>query len=154
MVTIIKYIIYPFFVLFITLFILDKLYIFPIDIPLNIKPEGKRSAVYLAKNISRKANCDSGISLFEEVFGLDKPQNFSCTIDNTSFTIFIFYNKQEKQNLLKEIKNNQLHTSCFKEGSYYMICTNPSFGKNRDVNTQSLPNKLLYHYFPGQDVKF
>lgn len=158
MLSIIKYIIYPFFVLFITLFTLEQFYIFPINISLDIKPEGKRTAVYLVKTIFRKSNCDYQISLFEEVFNIDKPREFACNIGNASFTIFIFYNKQEKYNLVKKVqevnKNDRLHTTCFKEGNYYIICENPSFGSNRYSSEPSLAGKILYNRFPGQDMKY
>lgn len=139
------------------LFIAERFYLIPYNVNLDIKPEGKRSAVYLAKTISRKANCDYSISLFEEVFNIDKPNDFDCVIDEAGFTINIFYSKKEKQAMLDKVKKadkkSRLYNPCIKEGNYFMIFSNPSFFGNRYTNKPSLPSKTLYNRFPGRDME-
>lgn len=139
----------------ILLFIAERFYLIPYNVNLDMKPEGKRSAVYMAKTISRKANCDYSISLFESVFNIDKPSIFDCQIDEASFSFFIFYNKKEKQAMLDKVKQadkkNRLYSPCVKEGNYFLIFSDPSFFGNRYTSKPSLASKTLYDRFPGRN---
>lgn len=141
-------------ILLFILFTLERLYIFPFSVPLDTKPEGKRSATYLAKTIGRKAQCANGVSVME-VNEYNGTYDYTCDIGLGGFSINIFLDKANKDAFTKFYKSNKNYMHCFKEGNYYIICENPSVEKRRFSNNTFIYNgKMFYEDFPGKKIEY
>lgn len=155
------------------LFISERLYLIPINVSLDMKPDGTRSATYLAMTIARVAGCT--VSIWDTVDGTkSKIHSFPCRMEeqDSSFRIIIFENKDLKykhsnynikekeyiENLHSRQGNNQerpdIHSPCFKSGEYYTICENPGWEWENDNYTIKLNGEKFYHQFPGEDINY
>ena len=161
----------------IILFILERLYLIPYNVSLDMKPEGQRSATYLAETIARKAGCT--ISIWDTVDGIkSKLHAFQCDMidEQASFRIVVFENidvkkqhedyiKKEKKDFFQQYggyietlsveekrdrKRPDTYSPCFKEGDYYRICENA--GWKTPEYTRVLNGKEFYSQFPGKDI--
>ena len=141
----------------IILYIGERFYMIPFDVPLNMQPIGERSAAYLAKTIGRRAGCIEEVNSYDRwkenrfhVFHCDMPKR-------NSFSIFIFFNSDTKNQMIKNIKQEDKHSrsyhSCFKSGKYYIICEEYSF--MGDKSTMLEYHKKSYrHFFPGYNIVY
>ena len=141
-------------IVLVILFTLERLYIFPFSVPLHTKPIGKRSATYLAKTISRKAQCTNGVSVIE-VVEYNGTYDYSCYIGSASFSIQVFLDKAKRDALIKTYQSEKIHSRCFKQGEYYVICENPSIEERKLSNNKFIYNgKMFYKDFPGEYINY
>ena len=147
-------------VLFI-LFVLERLYLLPIYVPLDTKPNSRRSATYLAKTISKEAKCNN---LYLEDIDYNKGDtilNFTCNFGlvekNTyiPFYIHIFFNNKAKDIWINSHSKDSYREKCFKKGSAYIICDS-SWSPNITLpKTKKHPisyGQKYYSRFPGEDI--
>lgn len=143
--------------------ILDTLYLLPLYVPLDSKPNSIRSAAYLAKSIAKEAKCDD-TSLFVNFTYTEKDTvlDFTCAIGTdiysyTYFTIHIFLNNETKDEMIKNRNTytsvyNDYHRPCFKKGPAYMIC-GPDI-KEYSKGKPILYGQKYYKQFPGEDLEY
>jgi len=132
-------------------FALERLYVFPFSVPLDMQPSGKRSATYLAKTIGRKAQCTNGVSVVE-VVEHDDTYQYICDMGLASFSINIYLDKSKKDAELRFYKSTSAR--CFKEGAYYLICELGSVKRRKFSNNQFIySGKMFYEDFPGDDIR-
>jgi len=142
--------------------ILDKLYLLPLYVPLDIKPNSRRSAIYLAKTISKEAKCKN---LYLEDIDSDKGDtilnfdcNFGSVVKNTyiPFYIHIFFNNKARDLWINRRTTDSYHEQCFKKGSAYIICDS-SWSPNITLpKTKKHPisyGQKYYARFPGEDLE-
>ena len=141
--------------------IVDKLYLLPLSVPLDTKPDSRRSATYLAKNIAQEAKCDD-ISLALINFNPDNHAtvfDFGCTFTTDTyayFNIYIFLDRKTKDEMIKNRNENNpvfgYHKQCFKKGSAYMICESHN---DRDAKGKPIfYGQKYYKQFPGEDLEY
>jgi len=162
-----------FFIVVFVLFNLDRVYMLPIYLPLDTKPQGAWTASYLGKSIAKDAGCtidflgdgafwEEGTTIF--TFYCTMPNNFS------EFGINVFLNKKLRDTFLaKKEKSSNYHSYCFKKGPYYVVCgdtgevirrLNKPY-KNKEPKLTTTNSKIIsrpirgeqfYQQFPGEDI--
>ncbi|RUM70243.1 MAG: hypothetical protein DSZ08_05105 [Sulfurovum sp.] len=139
--------------------ILDKLYLLPLYVPLDTKPDSRRSATYLAKSVAKEAKCDD-VSLAFINFDSNKEKtllDFSCiffTNTYASFIIYVFLNDKTRDEMIKNRNKpyNGKHQRCFKKGPAYLICES---SMARDSDGKAIFNgQKFYHQFSGEDLEY
>lgn len=152
--------------LFIIIFVLDKLYLLPLYVPLDTKPNSKRSATYLAKTIAKEAKCDNvyleNINYNEGDTILNFDCNFGSTYKNTyiPFHIHIFFNTKARDRWINRQNNDTSHSSheqCFKKGSAYIVCDSswsPNITLQETTKKPISYGQKYYKQFPGEDLDY
>jgi len=150
-------------ILIIAIFVLDKLYLLPLYVSLDTKPNSRRSATYLAKTISKEAKCNNLYLEDIDYIKGDTILNFSCNFGlvekNTyiSFYIHIFFNNKTKDLWIDSHSKDSYREKCFKKGSAYIICDS-SWSPNIILpKTKKNPisyGEKFYHQFPGETLEY
>ena len=126
-----------FIILFILIYTLDSLYLLPLSVPLDTKPDSRRSATYLAKSIAKEAKCEDVWLLDINYIKGDTMLSFDCTYDRfINFSIHVFLNDKKKNEYINKDNNYEM---CFKEGLAYIVC-----------ESGILPNKINKPIFRGK----
>jgi len=135
-------------------YVLDKLYLFPLSISLETIPDSKRSATYLAKSIAKKAKC-ADILLFSMTYEeRDTVLNTACMVNNdVIFNLYIFLNTDIRNEWINtSTKTNPYTTTCFKKGPAYLICEADT---TADQNSKPiLHGQKYYNQFPGETITY
>jgi len=141
-------------VLLFVVYILDQLYLLPLYLPLNTKPDTRRSATYLAKTIAKEAKCEDVWLLDINYEEGDSVLNFDCTFDTyLLFNIYVFLNHTVRDKTINNRNvNNPYHAPCFKKGPAYMICESMHVKHKND--RPIFYGKKYYSQFPGEEISF
>lgn len=143
------------------IFVLDKLYLLPLHVPLDTEPNNKRSAIYLVKTIAKKAKCNNiyleNININEKNTILNFDCNFGSTDKNTytPFYIHVFLNNKVIDTWINRLNKDSSDEQCFKKGVSYVICDG-SWPPNitlQETKKKSISNgQKYYRQFPGEDI--
>jgi len=138
------------------LFVLERLYLLPIYVPLDTKPTGVRSAAYLAKSIAHKAGADIELAFMEIEFDENaRVFPFYANIEGVPFTITIYLDKNMRDIALKNtnrVNNNTNYDApCFKIGNFYLICE--VYGGKSKKDKPIFRGQKYYSRFPGEDLE-
>jgi len=144
------------------LFVLERLYLLPMYVSLDTKPNSKRSATYLAKTISKEAKCNN---LYLEDIDYNKGDtilNFTCNFGlvekNTyiPFYIHIFFNDKARYIWINNHSKDSYREKCFKKGSAYIICDSswfPHISLPKTKKHSISYGQKYYFRFPGEDLE-
>jgi len=141
------------FMVLLILFVLERLYLLPIYVPLDTKPTDVRAAAYLAKSIAHKAGADIELAFMEIEFDENaKVFPFYASVEGTPFTITIYLDKNMRDIALKNnnlITNNTKYDApCFKTGNFYLICE--VYGGKSKKDKPIYRGQKYYSRFPGE----
>ena len=143
-------------IILILIYVLDKLYLLPLYVPLDTKPNSRRSATYLAKTIAKEAKCDDIWLLDINYNEGDTILNFDCNFGDVlkgnyvPFYIHVFLNDKIRDKWINKRNTDtphSYHNQCFKKGSAYMIC-------ERSFSLTLFPFKKDQHIKHKVDSKF
>ena len=136
-------------------YVLDKLYLLPITMPLDTKPDNQRSAAYLAKNIAKEAHCEILQPLRISYQEKETVLNIECLMTDHYFDIYIFLNDKKRNEWIQSPYTinpfNNYKMPCFKQGTAYMICE-----AEIPLDREGKPifrGQKYYNNFPGTDIK-
>lgn len=136
------------------LYILERLYLLPIYIPLNITPNGIRSASYLAKSIAHHAHADIALCCMDMEYDNNATMfAFSSRVEKSYFNIYIFLDAHDIKTFLdyqQRTKNEKYYRPCFKKGQNYIICE--ALVTHDKNNIPPINGQKYYQQFPGEDL--
>jgi len=144
------------------LFVLERLYLLPMYVSLDTKPNSKRSATYLAKTISKEAKCNN---LYLEDIDYNKGDtilNFTCNFGlvekNTyiPFYIHIFFNDKARDIWINSHYKDSYREKCFKKGLAYIICDSswsPHISLPKTKKGSISYGQKYYSSFPGENFE-
>lgn len=129
-------------------YVLDRLYLLPLYVPLDTKPHTKRSAAYLAKTIAKEAHCETLQPLRINYQEKDTVLSIDCLMKDHFFDIYVFLNADKREAWLQSpyIISDSYKMPCFKQGFAYMIC------EARNSQSKPIFGTKYYHIFPGKDI--
>lgn len=137
-------------------FILDKLYILPIYVPLDTKPTDFRSSAYLAKSIAHAAHADIELAFVEYEYDENATVfYFNANIKDVPFTIEIYLEQNMRDIGFKNSilnKDKLYNRPCFKAGKFYIICETYRVKSKKDKPI--FRGAQYYSQFPGEDIIF
>lgn len=136
------------------LYILERLYLLPIYIPLDITPTGIRSASYLAKSVAHHAHADIELCCMDMEYDNNSTMfTFSSRIQKSYFNIYIFLNADDIKTFLSyQQKNKKYYRPCFKKGENYIICE--ALVTHDKNSIPHINGQKYYNKFPGEDLLY
>lgn len=149
------------FLLLSIVYILDRFYQLPLYVPLDTKPDSRRSATYLAKTIAKEAKCDDVWLVDVNYIEGNTAIKFYCIFDpkfsNLYFNMHVFLDDKTRDEYMKNRNKDYppyapYHNPCFKAGPAYMICE--SYTVNRMTDKPVFKGQRYYSQFPGEDITF
>jgi hypothetical protein len=140
-------------ILIIVVYVLDKLYLLPLYVALDSKPDSRRSATYLAKSIAKEAKCEDTWLLDINYIEGDTTINFDCVFDTfINLTIYVFLNGSARDEKINNLNKDSYFEICFKQGARYMICENGSLPNK--IGKPIFSGQKYYKQFPGENITF